>query len=650
MNNEGDRKGAIGLRAIVFGIFISVGVSLLANTVRYVHSGSYMALSHVPMSNLILFVASIIGFAAFARWFGDRFVLSPAEWITIFCMGLVSAIGPTYGVSGHLVGLMASPYYFATPENAWGEHLHPYLPSWLIPTNQGGAMAWFYEGLPEGASIPWGVWGIPLLWWFTFICAGGFACACTSIILHRQWAENEKLVYPALSPILEMATRGGRGTGWLPEFMNGKAFWMGFGLVSFVFWWNMVGWFNPLVPQFPTAGGSWVFFSQHHPPTWVFLSTAVISFSYFARLDILFSIWFFDLVFILEGGWLNRLGIRAISPFYGTGGYEWQTAGGYVALVVWGLWIGRGHLRDVVRKALKPDRTHLNDSDELLSYRGALIGLAVSSMYVGAWLARTGMEVRMIAILIPTTLLVYIGLSKILADSGLIYADPPTSSTKLSLAALGGTDSAATHTALGLSSTVLSHYRGFAMPVMAHVTRLADFVSDGKPRLFVGVCLAFIVGLVASTLHTIWLGYAIGAFNFRPNWLIVGDGIARFQGVVNSIKGSEPIESQNLWFFLIGTGAMAILNWLRYRLVWWPFHPIGFALSGTGLSRLTSFTIMIAWLLKLAMLKMIGPSFYRRSRPFFLGLLIGYIIAVAGGVVVDAIYFPEQGHKVHKWY
>jgi hypothetical protein len=31
-------------------------------------------------------------------------------------------------------------------------------------------------------------------------------------------------------------------------------------------------------------------------------------------------------------------------------------------------------------------------------------------------------------------------------------------------------------------------------------------------------------------------------------------------------------------------------------------------------------------------------------------MLIGYILAVAAGVVVDAVWFQDQGHTVHKWY
>ena len=45
------------------------------------------------------------------------------------------------------------------------------------------------------------------------------------------------------------------------------------------------------------------------------------------------------------------------------------------------------------------------------------------------------------------------------------------------------------------------------------------------------------------------------------------------------------------------------------------------------------------------MLKLAGASFYRKSRPFFIGLLIAYILAVAAGVLVDALWFLPLGQS-----
>ena len=80
---ERKQNEGVTLRALLFGLCASVAVGILANTVRFVQHGSYMAFSHMPMSNLILFLMSVLVFAALARWFGTRFVFSRAEWITL---------------------------------------------------------------------------------------------------------------------------------------------------------------------------------------------------------------------------------------------------------------------------------------------------------------------------------------------------------------------------------------------------------------------------------------------------------------------------------------------------------------------------------------------------------------------------------------
>ena len=649
-HQEADR--GVSYRSIAFGLAMALVVCVLCDVSRWILHGSYLAFSQVPMGNIIPFLFSMLISALLARLFGRRFAFSPSEWITVFSMGFISALGPTYGMSGYIIGLMVGPYYFATPENKWEELLHPNIPSYLFPTNEGNAMAWFYEGLPRGTGIPWGLWAVPLLWWFTFICATGFVCACASVLIRRQWSENERLVYPAMAPIVEMATGPGTGRRLLPEFMKGKAFWCGFALTSFVFGWNMIAWFYPQFPRFPTARARWVFYSKDFPPLFFFLSTVVICFSYFASLEVLFSIWFFDVLFIVEGGLLNRIGVKAISPYYGVGRYGWQTAGAFVALALWGVWISRLHLWDALRKALHPGRSSLDDSRELLSYRGALIGLVCAGLYMVVWLLRLDMEMKLIVLLIPAMLLVYTGISKILADSGLIYLNPPTSAAGVAVTALGGGHvlQVSSRVAMSLSSPAVNHFRGFAMGMMTHINRLGELVTSNRRRLFWGVCAAFVVGLVCSTLFTVWLGYTMGGYNFRPNYLIITAGKSHLQDIVNTVKDAKPIEAANYWFFLVGAGIMILLNLMRYRFVWWPFHPVGFALSGRSLARLTSSTILVAWLIKLVMLRLVGASFYRKSKPFFIGALVGYILMVAAGVVVDLIWFEPQGHMVHRWY
>jgi len=86
-----------------------------------------------------------------------QWALRPAELVVIFGMAIVSAGTPLFLV-GFLLALMGSPYYCASPENRWADLLHPYLPHWAFPSDANGAMRAFFEGLPQGAAVPWSEW------------------------------------------------------------------------------------------------------------------------------------------------------------------------------------------------------------------------------------------------------------------------------------------------------------------------------------------------------------------------------------------------------------------------------------------------------------------------------------------------------------
>ena len=294
--------------------------------------------------------------------------------------------------------------------------------------------------------------------------------------------------------------------------------------------------------------------------------------------------WLFDLIFIVESGILDQLGIPAFNRYYASKRYLWQTTGAFVALSLWWVWIARAHLKQAFQKALYPKNAHIDDSRELISYRAAFCCLAASTAYALVWLSAAGMAWKVIAILLPFMFLTYGALSKILADSGLIYVMAPSRAWTLTTALMGGARAipAASHAMIYPASVAIDHFRGFTFSVGTHINRLSDFITGNKRPLFGGLCVAFVVGIVSSTLFTIWLGYRIGGYNFSPNWLIIRAGIGGYQNSVNAIVSPQPMEEIDYYFFLIGAFAMYALLFLRYQFTWWPLHPIGLALSGTG--------------------------------------------------------------------
>jgi hypothetical protein len=76
------------------------------------------------------------------------------------------------------------------------------------------------------------------------------------------------------------------------------------------------------------------------------------------------------------------------------------------------------------------------------------------------------------------------------------------------------------------------------------------------------------------------------------------------------------------WVAVVGSALFIVaLSWLRTRFAGFPFHPLGYCI-GPGLIWLWE-PFLIAWLIKLLILRYGGLRHYRAALPFFLGLVLG---------------------------
>jgi len=252
---EVSSQGDVTLRAIGLGLILVVLLDFIAVFVRFHVHGSRMVLSHIPMAMLIVFITMLIALAVIGRL--TPFALKSGEWHTILSMGLVGATMPAWSSTGFLIGYISAPYYYATEDNNWTELLHPHLPDFLIPSNEGNAIAWFFEGRPEGAPIPWDVWVLPLFWWFMAFTAAFAVLACLGVIFRKQWVQNERLPFPAMAPLIDIMDVPKADERTLPKFMYNRLFWIGFALAFGMIAWNCINYFLPNFPRFPIHGARW---------------------------------------------------------------------------------------------------------------------------------------------------------------------------------------------------------------------------------------------------------------------------------------------------------------------------------------------------------------------------------------------------------
>jgi len=85
---------------------------------------------------------------------------------------------------------------------------------------------------------------------------------------------------------------------------------------------------------------------------------------------------------------------------------------------------------------------------------------------------------------------------------------------------------------------------------------------------------------------------------------------------------------------ITGFSITALLMLLRARFTWWALHPVGYAMANTNTMNQVWLPFFIAWLVKTVVLRYGGMQLYRRSLPFFYGMIIGDFLA--GGLTTLA--------------
>ena len=642
---------AVEVRAVTWrSIIVSIVIVLISvvwdEWMSYYMGGSNISRSHFPLAFLLpYFLLCILN--TFAHRFLPSRALTRPELLVVLGTGLIAISVPYDGLTGQLIGVIAGPYYFATPENRWGTYLHEYIPSWLVPRNTQNEMDWFYEGVPLGEFPELGVWITPLFWWTCFVAALAFAVFCVVVMLRKQWIQHERLSYPLVEAgeMLADTEIGGR----LEAILKSPLFWVGFGLVMAVKMWNVGSYFTPALPFISIEGGQFRAF-RDFPMLIKRVSFYGIGFGYFARLDVLFSVWFFILLTAFEVFIFNRVGytLGASATQWGSQAIGYQSLGALLFLAAWSLWMARRHLRDVWSKAIRNDPA-VDDSEELLSYRTAVFGFIGSVVFAAGWLAMVGMDLWVVSVYLPLGFLTFLGLSRVVAELGLVYVYYRVQPDEFILRMFGAKIlGPASVTVLSLTRAFQGIGKGFVMPAFTQAVKAVNGVVKPR-RIALVIWLALGLGFTVSIVDTLYLGYSYGAYNLG-NMGLRKVAPQTFNRAVATLLNPKPLGgSGRATWFAIGAVVMAALTLIRYRFPAWPIHPIGLALQGNyGLTK-TWMSIFIAWLIKTVLIRAGGAALYEKGKPFFVGLIVAQGVSTAIVFIVDWFWFPAHGHNVHNF-
>lgn len=365
------------LRSCLLGVIGVLIVNIGAPYSKYILHSSLLACDYLPLGVVFPFFIMVAVLNPCVKLVRREWALRSEELVIAFIISLIGSTIPTFGLTGYLISTIAAPYYFASAENQWREILHPYLPEWLLPSNVNLAMTEFFEGLRDpGRGIPWAEWAVPLAWWMTFAGAVFILSFCLMVVLRKQWVEKERLVFPLAEVPLEMV-RGAEQRRLLPAFMNG-VFWLGFLVPLVICLWNMISYFKPGFPTILALRWRALRLGRGFPSIRTNLYFPIIGYAYLVNLDVSLSVWLFHLLAVLQAGVLNRIGYPVGTPdtycsWIGGKVMSWMCFGAFTVFVLSGLWVARSHFHDVLREAFS-SKGSLKDEDELISYRGAVLG------------------------------------------------------------------------------------------------------------------------------------------------------------------------------------------------------------------------------------------------------------------------------------
>ena len=561
-------------------------------------------------------------------------LLNRAELLLITVMMMLTTAIPSRGFTGATLPAISSVFYYATPENNWAEQLIPYIPTWMIVHDE-KAIKWFYEGLPGGESIPWDAWLAPLGWWLLFMAAFYTVVICSMVIMRRQWMEHERLLYPLVQVPLGMI-EDREPPSLVKPFLKNPIMWVGFA-VPFLF--NSV---SALSYYYEFVPGVDIDFSlsiaRNTVTVLVRLNYLMMGLAYFLNTGISFSLWLFYLLAKVQEAVCSILGIYTSEQLDAfshagptTGMLSHQSMGAMIVLVVLGLWTARVHLWEVWSQIWRP-----SDADEVLSYRAAAIGLVVGLGVMGVWLWNTGLPAWAVVLFLFGAYVIFFALTRVIVEAGLSSAVQGVSGAGFLVSGVGSSAlGPAGMIAAGFTLAWAGDLLVFMMAPCANGIRMLHGLGRSKKQLLGMMVAALVIGMVGSIYVTLNLGYQYGALNLHRQYFSGLFALEPFRFASRFIETPVGPYWPGWGWTGVGAAVMVSLMLARHHLLWWPLHSIGYVVSGTWIMNSVWFSIFLAWLVKIVVLKYMGPGGYRATRWFFLGMILGQFVVGGFWLVVD---------------
>ena len=415
--------------------------------------------------------------------------------------------------------------------------------------------------------------------------------------------------------------------------------------------------FTPLAKLFENVGKvntGWSLFTPVFYPS-------LIAFAFFLTTEVSLSLGLSTLFWTILGTFFVANGMVVQGGWAEGNMQNLLMFGSYVGVAVIVLYVGRRHYWDVTKAAVGFSRSVETPGYSVWAAR--LLALCVG---VGVWLLTTaGLDWVLALIFIGLCLLIMSVVARANAETGAIFLQAGW----LPMAIIGGLlgmeqVGPTAYIIMAIASvTLVCDPREAVMPYLVNAMEISDRAGGVAPRKISPVLAVMVgLGLVAALTATLWYQYRFG--------LSVNDGWARnnvsqmpldkLTSHVSALSATDSLQQslqihglQRIWsaaptgetlgWIGLGVGLVLVTAAARLRLSWWPLHPVIFLFWGTYPASVFAYSFLLGWLIKTAVVKLMGAKGYHQIKPLMVGIISGELLAILLGLLIGGCYYAAKG-------
>ena len=579
----------------------------------------------VPLSNVIFILVLVLIINTVARygtrlgWFPIGWTFQPQELLLLYVMLSLATSLAGCDVLQAVLSVLGHSTWFATEENEWRELFWHHLPTWLTVSNR-TVLRGYYQG-ESSIYFPLHLltWVPVVLSWVLLFSLLAVIFLCLNTILRRQWADRERLTFPIIQLPLEMAKPDS-------SIFRNKRLWLGIALAGGISLLNGISTLFPSVPGLPITRH---FYRFSEPPL-RFYGTVIVAFYPFAigimflmPLDVLFSTLLFYFIYRNQMAASNAFGLQGDFPYLNE-----QTLGAFFGLCLFFIWIGRSHLKKVLKIAVGSSSTRNDDANEPLPYRVAVWGILLAGLAFALAVWQAGMSPWLAVTFTGLFLVTPIITTRIRAEAGIFVHAYHWQAPRYLLIDLVGTRRLGARNLTALSICFFNRdYRPQQMPHQMEAFKIAETATIHRYQMIAAILIATVLGGLIAFWVQLHLYYLYGAASgYFENWS-TGYGREYFRRLTGWLVYPTSTDWTTVLFGGVGFTAMMVLVYLRLKFFWLPLHPLGYVMAGNQEMSDLWIPLLICLCLKWGILRHGGVRSYRRTVPFFLGLVLGdYVV------------------------